>query len=56
MANLDCESRSSTHENNVGFGFNALPLSAPGFDFSDTVQDFLPHIACDLEFGEGLTD
>jgi hypothetical protein len=35
-------------------GFNALPLSAPGFDLPYAVQDFLPHIAFGLEFGSCL--
>jgi hypothetical protein len=43
------------HINDARLGFNALPLSTPGFDLLYTVQDFLPHVAFGLEFGESLT-
>ena len=44
-------------KNDARLGFNAFPFPTSWFffDLPYTVQDFLPHIAFGLEFGERLT-
>ena len=42
-------------KNDARLGFNAFPFPTSGFDFPYTIQNFLPHIAFGLEFGERLT-
>lgn len=38
--------------NDIRLGSHLRPLSSTRFDFPYAVQDFLPHIALGLEFGE----
>jgi hypothetical protein len=44
-----------SHGNDGRLGSNLCPVSPASLYLPYTIQDFLPHIACGLEFGESRT-